>query len=215
MKIKQLLLLSLLALVSFAPHVLAQGFTALAPITGLTDDTTANSIINAGSLASFFNNLYKYLIGLAATLAVIEIIWGGIEISTKDSVSKQSDGKERITQAIFGLVLVLSPVLVFSIINPSILNLSLNLPPIDLTTPPVPPQPALPPCIPGNTVNCTLVPGNVGASPSPQPGQYCFERKNQGTANDFVCASTQAGCMTLYNDNMGYDQSAVTSCTLR
>lgn len=102
------------------------GFVPLAPIPGLTDiQPTPNG------LADFFNNLYKYIIGLAAILAIIEIIWGGLEISTKDSVSKQSDGKERITQAIFGLVLVLSPVLVFSIINPSILNLSLNLPPLD------------------------------------------------------------------------------------
>ena len=106
------------------------GFTALAPIPGLTDQS-ATSVMNATTLANFFNNLYKYLIGLAAILAIVEIIWGGLEISTKDSVSKQSDGRERITQAIFGLVLVLSPVLVFSIINPNILNLSLNLPALD------------------------------------------------------------------------------------
>jgi hypothetical protein len=106
----------------------AQGFVPLAPIQGLTD---SNTVKDASDLAVFFNNLYKFLIGIAAALAVIEIIWGGLEISTKDSVSKQSDGKARIQQAIFGLVLVLSPVLVFSIINPSILNLSLNLPKID------------------------------------------------------------------------------------
>jgi hypothetical protein len=82
------------------------------------------------NIVNFFNNLYKYLVGLAAILAVIEIIWGGLEYSTQDSVSKQSDGKERIYGAIMGLILVLSPVLVFSIINPSILNLSLNLPEI-------------------------------------------------------------------------------------
>jgi hypothetical protein len=133
---KKLLALGLLVFLGFAPHVLAQGFTALAPIPGLTDQSSATSVINSATLAAFFNNLYKYLIGLAATLAVIEIIWGGLEIATKDSVSKQSDGRERITQAIFGLVLVLSPVLVFSIINPSILNLSLNLPKLDLTTTP-------------------------------------------------------------------------------
>lgn len=128
---KKIIVLSVLAFFGFAAHTLAaEGFTALAPITGLTD-AGATSVIDSTSLANFFNNLYKYLIGLAATLAVIEIIWGGLEISTKDSVSKQSDGKERITQAIFGLILVLSPVLVFSIINPSILNLSLNLPPLD------------------------------------------------------------------------------------
>ncbi len=114
------------------PSEVQSGFTALAPIPGLTDQS-ATSVMNATTLANFFNNLYKYLIGLAAILAVIEIIWGGLEISTKDSVSKQSDGRERITQAIFGLVLVLSPVLVFSIINPNILNLSLNLPVLNTT----------------------------------------------------------------------------------
>ncbi len=132
---KKIFIVSLFILfVGFIPHVFAggttgNGFVALAPIPGLTQGTTAD----AAGLANFFNNLYKYLIGIAAILAVIEIIWGGLEISTQDSVSKHSDGKERITQAIFGLVLVLSPVLVFSIINPSILNLSLNLP--QLNTP--------------------------------------------------------------------------------
>lgn len=106
------------------------GFVPLAPIPGLTDPTNT-SVVNSTSLANFFNNLYIYLIGLAAVIAIIEIIWGGLEISTQDSVSKHSDGKERIREAIIGLILVLAPVLVFSVINPSILNLSLNLPQLD------------------------------------------------------------------------------------
>ncbi len=114
---------------ALAPQVFAQGFTALAPIPGLTDTT---GIVNSAGFANFFNNLYKYVIGLAAVFAVIMITWGGLEISTQDSISKQGAGREKITQAIYGLILVLSPVLVFSIINPSILNLSLNLTKIDL-----------------------------------------------------------------------------------
>ncbi len=125
----------------------SSGFTALAPIPGLTDSGTANSVINSQSLATFFNNLYKYMIGLAAALAVIMIIWGGLEISTQDSVSKNKDGKEKIYNAIFGLVLVLSPALVFSIINPAILNLSLNLPPLKTMTGQTP----APDLLPGTT----------------------------------------------------------------
>ena len=132
------------------------GFTALAPIPGLTDQG-ATSVINATSLANFFNNLYKYLIGVAAILAVIMIIWGGLEISTKDSVSQHSEGRERIQQAIFGLVLVLAPVLVFSIINPSILNLSLDLPPISLNTPPSAGGAGAPPTAP--TTGCSAPSG--------------------------------------------------------
>jgi type IV secretory pathway VirB2 component (pilin) len=106
------------------------GFVALAPIPGLTQGATANST----SLATFLQNLYKFLIGIAAVLAIIQIIRGGLEYATQDSVSKKGDGKKHIQQAILGLVLVLSPVLVFTLINPSILNLSLNLPALNTAT---------------------------------------------------------------------------------
>lgn len=111
------------------------GFVPLAPISGLTSVDDPDSAANSKNLADFFNNLYKYLIGLAAILAIVEIIWGGLEYSTQESPGGKSGGKERIQQAIYGLVLVLSPVLVFSIINPSILNLSIGLKPLDLTAP--------------------------------------------------------------------------------
>ena len=125
---KILIAIALFICLGLVPHAFAaQNFVPLAGIPGLTQNVPET----AAGLAGFFNNLYKYLIGLAAILALIEIIWGGLEISTKDSVSKQSNGRKRITQAIFGLVLVLSPVVVFSIINPSILNLSLSLPILD------------------------------------------------------------------------------------
>lgn len=118
-----------------APHAIAaDGFTALAPIPGLTDAANT-SVVNSTSLANFFNNLYKYLIGLAAVLAIIQITWSGIRIAlNQDNVSTITDSKGHIAQAILGLVLVLSPVIVFSIINPSILNLSLNLPPLETKT---------------------------------------------------------------------------------
>ncbi len=138
MNMKKIFFIALLSFVAFAPTAFANGFTALAPIPGLTSGD-ATSVVNSATLTSFFNNLYKYLIGLAAMLAIIEIIWGGLQISSSQgSASKVSEGRERITQAIFGLILVLSPVLVFSLINPSILNLSLDLPPIDLNAPPPP-----------------------------------------------------------------------------
>lgn len=129
---KTVFVLSALSFFAVASTAFAQGFTPLAPIPGLTDNVT--SIISSGSFEDFFNNLYKYCVGLAATLAVVMIIWGGLEISTQDSVSKQGAGRERITQAVLGLILVLSPVLVFSIINPRILNLSLALPKLDTVT---------------------------------------------------------------------------------
>ncbi len=133
---KKILIVSIFfAFLAFVPHALAQtsqGFVPLAGIPGLTQGVQATQ----GGIASFLNNLYKFLIGAAAVLAVIMIIWGGLEIATnKDNVSKILDSKGRIYNAIFGLILVLLPVLVFSIINPSILNLSINMSPINLSTP--------------------------------------------------------------------------------
>jgi len=134
---KMVLVLSALSFFALASTAFAQGqgFVPLAPITGLTDAATLNA---AGSknLADFFNNLYKYAIGLAAALAVIQIIWAGLNIALhQDNVSSITDSKGKIYNAIFGLVLVLSPVLVFSIINPNILNLSLNLPELKRAVP--------------------------------------------------------------------------------
>lgn len=189
----------------------AQGFVPLAPIPGLTDPSSAMSVINSQNLANFFNNLYKYLIGVAAVLAVIEIIWGGLEISTKDSVSKKSDGKARITQAILGLVLVLSPVIVFSIINPSILNLSLNLPKLK-TAPGAP--------VSTQTTTATSTQESVRAGStraiyngqiigfqedyyaSPQAGGYCFQLKD-GVAADgknYFCTRDSNGCRMIFNE---------------
>jgi hypothetical protein len=131
------------------------GFQALAPIPGLTAPTALGSgPVDSTDLANFFNNLYKYLIGLAAVLAVIQIIRGGLEISTQDSVSKQGEGRKHIQDALLGLVLVLTPVLVFTIINPKILDLSLNLPPLATATPTTPPDDNE--GGDGNTTDCTV-----------------------------------------------------------
>src|SRR3989344_3775296 len=156
---------STIALVGFVvalPAIaFAQGFVPLAPITGLTDPGTATSIINENNFAFFFNNLYKFSIGLAAALAVIMIIWGGLEISTQDSITKQGAGRERITQAILGLILVLSPVLVFSIINPSILNLDIGIKKLDTVrgvTVQVTPTVSCPQYFSGTPPNCVALP---------------------------------------------------------
>lgn len=182
-----------LAVLSFAPHVLAaDGFVPLAPIPGLTDETTVGSVIDSAALATFFNNLYKYLIGVAATIAVIEIIWGGILYSTTDSVGNKEEGKEKIRMAIFGLILVLSPVLVFSIINPSILNLSINLKPIKTLS------------VPAQTAQDTAVPegGTAYANGSTTPvGQWCFSSmpRQQGYGRGAVplCWPSEDNCLSV------------------
>ena len=159
-----------------APDDTTKKFVPLAPIPGLTDVQP-----DQGGLASFFNNLYKYLIGLSAVLAIIMIIWGGLEYATQDIPGQKQQGKERIQQAILGLVLILSPVLVFSIINPNILNLSINLEKLDTK--------------PGLPVGSTPTGNQSGAPPSAgcraTGGQYldkavCASRKD---AQGYSCTN--------------------------
>jgi hypothetical protein len=93
-------------------------FVALTQIPAITAIGTGG----VATLTSFFNNIYKYCVGIAAALAVLMIAYAGFTwMSAGDNTEKISQAKKRIQDAIFGLVLVLSPT-----INPNVLNLSLD-----------------------------------------------------------------------------------------
>ncbi|HEY4500736.1 MAG TPA: pilin [Candidatus Paceibacterota bacterium] len=222
---KTILFAAAVAFFGLAPEAFAQGFVPLAPIPGLTEGVTANQ----EGLAAFFNNLYKFAVGMAAMLAVVEIIWGGLEISTKDSVSKQSDGRNRIEQAILGLVLVLSPVIVFSIINPSILNLSINLPELDTKSgvPPSGPE-TVQEVRKGTVLNARKVGEKIGFGDGlyadSQPGTYCFQIEpftdpEDSAVKNYVCSGGFNGCNTMFQDAkrssskyVPINKSAVSDC---
>src|SRR3989344_5248787 len=116
----------------FVPYALAQGFVPLAPIPGLTDVQPTS-----GGLATFFNNLYKFMIGIAAALAVIMITWPGLKIAlNRDIVSTIMSSKGTFSNPVFALLLALSPYPVFSIFNPTFLSLSLNPPRLNTSAAP-------------------------------------------------------------------------------
>lgn len=81
---------------------------------------------NADTLPTFVNSLYKIALGLGAVLAVLQIIRAGIMYMGGDSVTEKKEAKSLIALSIGGLILILSPVVVFSIINPSILDLKIG-----------------------------------------------------------------------------------------
>lgn len=82
---------------------------------------------DADTLPAFLNQLYKICIGISAVLAILMIMWAGVDIMTSQgSVMSNEKAKSRIQNAVLGLILVLSPVVVFSVINEDILKLDLN-----------------------------------------------------------------------------------------
>jgi hypothetical protein len=98
----------------------ASNFVALTNLPGVKDLAAQNN------LPAFFNTIYKICIGVAASLAVLQIMLAGVMYMGGDSVTETKQAKEKIQNAVLGLVLVLSPYIVFSIINPKLLDLQIG-----------------------------------------------------------------------------------------
>lgn len=113
------LCLSLVPLLTFAAE-----FVPLTQIPGISD------IANSSTLPAFLNNIYQICIGAAAVLAVLQIMRGGLTYMLGDSITEKKEARSLIVMSIVGLLLVLSPAIVFGIIDPRILNLQLNFTPL-------------------------------------------------------------------------------------
>ncbi len=106
-------------------HVaLALDYTPLVPLPGITGTATSN-------LPEYLVALFRVTLGLAAVLAVIQITIGGVEYMSTDAISGKEDGKERITQAIYGLILAIGAWLILNTVNPRILTFSFEPTPIE------------------------------------------------------------------------------------
>ncbi|GEM_PF-2462234 len=96
------------------------GFIPLTDLPGLRD------VANSSTIPAFLNNIYKLCIGAAAVLAVLQIMRGGITYMMGDSITEKKEARGLILMSVVGLLLVLSPVIVFGLIDKRILNLQIN-----------------------------------------------------------------------------------------
>ena len=83
---------------------------------------------NINTLGAYLNLIIKIIIGLSAVLAVVMIVIGGMEYMTSELVSSKEAGKDRIRDAIFGLVLALGAYTLLFTINPDLLSTNINIP---------------------------------------------------------------------------------------
>ncbi len=74
------------------------------------------------TLGQFLSEAFQFGLAIAAALAVIMIVWGGVEIMLSESPMGKTNGKEKVWNAIWGLVLALVSWLILYTINPEILN---------------------------------------------------------------------------------------------
>jgi hypothetical protein len=90
---------------------------------------------NAGGLTTqqYVQAIYNLAISVGALLAVIQIIFAGVEYMFSDVVTSKSAAIKRIRGSLLGLLIIISAVLLLQTINPDLLNLDIfkNAPSID------------------------------------------------------------------------------------
>ena len=107
-------------------------YCLLAPIPGLTSSTDGSIDVTNG-FGDYINRIIRIFIGLLSVMAVIMIVFGGIQYMISDVAGEKSAGKDRIMNAIWGLVLALASYMLLNTINPDFVHLGIHIPAGTLT----------------------------------------------------------------------------------
>jgi hypothetical protein len=108
-------------------------YTMLAPLPGL--EGTINTVDDC-PFGKYLNIIIKLIMGISAVLAMVMITMGGIQYITSDLVSNKEAGRETITHAILGLVMMLGAFLILNTVNPKLLNACLKMPTVTINISP-------------------------------------------------------------------------------
>ena len=86
--------------------------------------TLEDGVLNINYLGDYIAGIYKYLLGISTTIAIVMLMIGGLQWAfggvSEDSIKK---AKDRIKNAITGLVLLLSAYAILLIVNPNLIKL--------------------------------------------------------------------------------------------
>lgn len=83
-----------------------------------------------GGLSAFLNNAFEYLISIGAALAVGVFVWGGLRYLTSSAGVSTEGAKDKMQNAVLGLVMLLATWIIFNTINPQILSLEVKPSPV-------------------------------------------------------------------------------------
>src|SRR3989338_1197038 len=81
------------------------------------------------TFVEYVTNLIPFILMLAAVLAVVQIVIGGMEWAFSESILAKGEGKDRIQMALLGLLIALLSYIILNTINPDLVNL--KIPQID------------------------------------------------------------------------------------
>jgi hypothetical protein len=98
-----------------------------------SDGTSSSGILNAlnSVIPGGLENLFVFAWGLGGSIAFIIILWAGFQITVHaNDIGARSRAITMITEAAWGLGILATSYIIISIINPSLLEFKLNLPPL-------------------------------------------------------------------------------------
>ena len=101
-------------------------------------DLQLPSFANASDPASLVNAIYQYALGIAGTLAVVMIVYGGVKyVVTGGNGAAQKDAMDIIKSAVWGIVLLGGAFLILNTVNPTLTILkNPGLTPVTIVAPP-------------------------------------------------------------------------------
>jgi hypothetical protein len=88
--------------------------------------------LQSANIGDFLQAAFDVAIVVGAMLAVLQIGRAGVMYMTGDIISNKSRAKEILQDAIIGLVVLISIVIILKQINPNILKLDFNATPVNL-----------------------------------------------------------------------------------
>lgn len=100
-----------------AEHASALNYTLSVPIPGYGNFPGSTSVNDPAQYIKF---IYAFSTGFGALLAIIMIVIGAVRFSVSEAIPSKEAAKEQITNAIWGLVLLLGAYVIGTTINPKI-----------------------------------------------------------------------------------------------
>ena len=100
-------------------------YCLLAPLPGVGDSSGKLDVTKG--IGDYINTIIKLVFGLIGVLSVLMIVIGGIEYMSTVSIGEKEGAKERITSALFGLLVALASYIILYTINPNLVNLSVTV----------------------------------------------------------------------------------------
>ncbi len=101
-------------------------YKLLAPLPGVGD--SSDNVNTETGLGSYLNAMIKLFIGICAVLSVVMLVVGGLEYMTSELAHTKEAGKERMWQAVLGLLIALGAWALLNTINPNLLISDINIP---------------------------------------------------------------------------------------